>query len=68
MTIDDYIDQRNKIQLAAEALGDETGRKMWIRLGAANRIIKAVLDNNLTLVPGVVAEIENCLRRAKEPE
>ena len=66
MTIDDYIDQRNAIQLKAEAKGEDAGRVCWIKLGVANRLIEAVLNKQSRLVPGIEHEIANCLRRAQE--
>ncbi len=65
MTIDDYINKRNEIQLEAESRGEETGRRCWAELGVANRHIEAVLRGDLTLTPGVRSEIERCLEEVR---
>lgn len=62
MTIDDYIEQRNEIQLKAEALGKETADKCWAELGVANRHIERVLNGELRLAV-VESEIQQCFRR-----
>jgi hypothetical protein len=59
-SIDDYIKQRNEIQLAAEEKGN--GDSCWIRLGPANRHIERVLAGS-ALTPAVEREIQNCFDR-----
>lgn len=65
MTIDDYIEQRNDIQLEAEAKGKDIANKVWMELGVANRHIERVLSGLLTLRI-VENEIVNCLERVKD--
>lgn len=66
MTIDEYIERRNALQLRAENVDKETADRCWIELGVANRHIQRVLDGILTL-NFVEDEIERCLQRvAKE--
>ncbi len=60
-TIDDYIAERNAIQLKAEAAGDEAGATQWTNLGVANRHIERILKGELSLTPGVAGEIQKCL-------
>ncbi len=65
MTIDDYIEQRNHIQLIAEDQSEEIARKCWAELGVANRHIARVLDEQLPL--GIVEnEIVQCLQRVRK--
>ena len=64
MTIDDYIERRNAVQLRAEALGEETAKRCWVELGTANRHISRVLNEEFRLEQ-VEGEIERCLRRVK---
>ena len=49
MTIDDYIERRNEIYLAAEAEGEAEGDRAWAELGVANRHIDRVLGGVLPL-------------------
>jgi hypothetical protein len=64
MTIDDYIQQRNGIQLKAEAQGEEIAKNCWTELGAANRHIEHVITGKLKL-SDVEHEIIACLRRVE---
>lgn len=64
-TIDDYIEQRNAIQLRAEALGEERARSTWLKLGVANRHISRIVSGQLILSPQVEWEIQKCLERAE---
>jgi hypothetical protein len=63
MTLDDYIAERNRIQLEAEAIGEEAGIERWVRLGVANRHIQRIIYGKLSLTPAVEEEIVECLRR-----
>ncbi len=65
MTIDDYIERRNAIQLRAEPLGKETADRCWTELGVANRHIERVLDGVFPMVPGVEREIVQCFKRVE---
>lgn len=65
MTIDNYIEQRNKIQLRAEAISKEVADKCWVELGVANRHIRRVLNGEVELAI-VADEIEHCLRRVQK--
>ena len=64
MTIDDYIVERNRIQLAAE--NQEKGAECWTKLGVANRHIDRVLTGQLELTPAVEDEIIRCLNEAQD--
>jgi hypothetical protein len=61
MSIDDYIQQRNEIMLAAENENQAVADRKWIALGVANRHIQRVLDGELSLTPAVEQEIQRCL-------
>lgn len=69
MTIDDYIQQRNELQLIAEDTCSyssiDCADEMWVRLGVANRHIERVLTGQLPLTPGLEEEIQRCLDDAK---
>lgn len=68
MTIDDYIEQRNRIYLIAEnryGAKSKQADDTWERLGVANRHIERVLRGQLTL-PMVEKEIATCLIRAAQ--
>lgn len=62
LTIYDYIEQRNDIQLKAETLGKELSDLCWTELGVANRHIERVLNGVLPL-RFVEGEIIRCLKR-----
>ena len=64
-TIDDYIEERNAIQLKAEPLGDKEANKCWAELGVANRHITRVLDGMFEL-GDVEKEIEACFHRVRK--
>ncbi len=64
LSVDDYIEQRNDIQLSAESLSKDFADMVWTELGVANRHISRVLDGLLPLRI-VAPEIESCLRRAR---
>ena len=64
-SIDNWIEERNKIQLNAESVSDEFAKQIWISLGVANRHIARVLNGDLDLVPAVEQEIEACFKRVK---
>jgi hypothetical protein len=64
MTIDNYIEQRNDIQLRAEGVGKELADKCWVELGVANRHINRVIDEELPLSI-VEDEIQKCFYRVK---
>lgn len=76
MTIDDYIAQRNEIQLSAEPGNEwnkianryeawEFASRAWGELGVANRHIERVLDGTLRLNQ-CEKEIVQCLERVRE--
>lgn len=60
MNIDDYIAQRNAIQIAS---GDTD--ECWASLGVANRHITRVIDGTMPLTPGLELEIQQCLERVR---
>lgn len=64
MTIDDYIKQRNDIQLRAEGISKEVADRCWTELGVANRHIERVVDEVLPLHI-VSNEIESCFARVR---
>jgi hypothetical protein len=63
-SIDEYIEQRNDIQLRAESLSKELADLCWIELGVANRHIERVVDEVLPL-RFVENEIARCLERVR---
>ena len=63
-TIDDYIAERNEIQLRAENKSYDEGTRCWTELGVANRHIERVLNGVLPLRI-VENEIAQCLDRAR---
>jgi hypothetical protein len=64
--VDELIERRNAIQLKAELFGDTYANECWSRLGVANRHIQRICQGELTLVPGVRKEIEDCLERVQK--
>jgi len=63
-TIEDYIDQRNDIQIRAEDLGSELATSCWTELGVANRHIQRVVAGTFPL-QFVENEIVRCLERVR---
>jgi len=64
-TLDEYIEERNEIQLIAEASGESFARRIWTELGVANRHIERVLDGVLGLQQ-CHTEIEACFIRVRK--
>jgi hypothetical protein len=76
MTIDDYIDRRNEIQLHFEPgnpgnphegrlPAEKFANEVFAELGVANRHIARVLDGVLPL-SAVAREIEQCFERVEK--
>lgn len=62
MTINDYVEERNRIQIES---GDSGAT--WAKLGVANRHIERVVRGALSLTPAVEKEIRDSLDSAKPP-
>ena len=62
MTIDDYIERRNKIIFSADAISKDFADKIWTELGVANRHIQRVISG-VCLLHFVENEIRECLVR-----
>lgn len=62
MTIDDYIERRNKIILSADAISKDFADRIWVELGVANRHIQRVISG-ACLLHFVENEIKECLVR-----
>lgn len=65
-TIDDYINERNAIQLKAEAIADSCGARCWAIMGVANRHIARVVEGILPLLPMVEKEIQQSLTLGRQ--
>jgi hypothetical protein len=52
LSIDDLIEERNKLHLEAEAVSEQCAQRRWIELGVANRHIARVLEGHLQLTRG----------------
>ena len=64
-TIDDYIEERNELQLKAEGINKTIADNCWAELGVANRHIARVLSGEFRLEV-VENEIIKCLSRTRK--
>ena len=69
-TIDDIVEERNRIFLIVENLGglNDYDKQNFFDsdLGIANRHIKRVVEGKFSLIRGIRIEIRDCLERAEQ--
>lgn len=66
MTIEQWIERRNALQIRAEGRGSTMAETCWARLGILNRHITRVVSGQMALTEGLEREMAMCLDDAEK--